>query len=108
MHCPKCGGALVDAGDGLACEPGEMTLAPRMAGELRGRFVTKTLPSPPAPRGRMLRVGGDWFCPGCGKRMLEQRSHIACADCGASLEGLVFALAQLAPHRDWPKPGGAA
>ena len=100
MHCPRCG-AVLEEEDGLArrCAPGAMRLSEHLTRALDDCYVKNVR----APReGRLpFRVGGTWYCPGCGV-MLEEPSvgEVRCPACKRSLVEFIRHLVELHPHKD--------
>lgn len=100
LHCPKCGDFLTEAADGsLECVRGRMGLAQELAERLRDCYVTK-IREPKNPS-RQHRIGGSWFCPGCGVAAQELTpGDVRCPVCSRSLAEFMFALIERHPHFD--------
>ena len=98
MFCPKCGVSLTaEAGQPLTCDPGAMPLSASLEQRFREYFVdggpARTAPLPSG-------VGGDWFCPACGVRMIEPSpGDVRCPSCNRSLAEFIPALVEGHPHR---------
>ena len=96
MYCPRCGEDTTDREGRLTCERGQMELSPRMAQALKECFVTREHPSSKVPL--TYKVGGTWFCPGCGVKMLVRGDVISCPQRQESLNEFVYHLVELHPH----------
>ncbi len=96
MFCPKCGDLMSDDSGAPACSRGRMLLSIRMTSDLNECFIDKVrLPKEnPAKR----RIGGVWYCPGCGVRMEEQDGLVRCPQCRRCLNQFITALIELHPH----------
>lgn len=82
-------------GKTLECLHGGMELSIALHATLVEVFVerrrrAKTLP---------IRCGGEWFCPGCGVRMVAGDQHVRCPRCGEHLDEVLFQLVEVHPHR---------
>ncbi len=99
MYCPKCGDGLERRPTGeLTCERGDMRLSKELERRLTECFVDRTRRPGAVPLHR--RVGGSWYCPGCGVAMVEtDPGLITCPRCGLALGELVHELIELHPHR---------
>ena len=88
MFCPRCGEELTEVNGELQCEPGEMGLSPKMRRHLSECFVEKSR----APKEIALgfRVGGTWYCPGCGVRVEEEARRVACPIGSRSLNEFIW------------------
>jgi hypothetical protein len=106
MHCPKCGVMLVEeSGQPKRCAPGDMWLSEKLAGALRECYVENV--RSPRERPFPARVGGEWFCPGCGIKTTEESvGDVRCPQCKRSLAEFIHALVELHPHAGLA--GGAA
>jgi hypothetical protein len=98
MFCPKCGDRLAEVDGELTCVRGKMGLSERMRNDLDECFVSR-LREPP-DRKFDFRWGGTWFCPGCGKPMVEEAGAICCPDCRRNISGFLKHLIDLHPHDD--------
>jgi len=56
----------------------------------------------PSDRPFAFAVGGEWFCPGDGRRMLESHSIVRCPECTRALNQFVHRLVELHPHHGNP------
>jgi len=97
MFCPKCGDQLERYESEMICLRGNMALSALMEAGLEKMFVTKT--TAPADKPFPFPVGGKWFCPGDGERMIEANGVIRCPSCLLSLNPLVQQLVELHPHK---------
>jgi hypothetical protein len=96
MFCPKCGEELTDVDGDLTCVTGDMQLSPRMRDNLNECFVEKTR----MPKDFVnIRIGGTWFCPGCGVRMEAEGGRVVCSRCSRSINEFIFDLVERHPHR---------
>ena len=107
MHCPKCGVTLVEeSGQPKRCAPGDMWLSEKLAGALRECYVENA--RSPRERPFPARVGGEWFCPGCGVKTAEASAgDVRCPQCKRSLAEFIHALVELHPHVGWPREAGS-
>lgn len=103
LHCPRCGQIMTRSAAGeLVCVRGQMHLARELENRFRDCYVTKIS----APRdgintynGKLSRVGGKWFCPGCGIPAQELiDGDLRCPQCAQSLVEFVYALIERHPH----------
>ncbi len=96
MFCPKCGGALTATRDGttLECVPGEMQLSLALRTGLVEVFVERRR----SARRVDYRIGGEWFCPGCGVPMVVG-DGAQCPRCREHLDEFVHSLIERHPHR---------
>jgi hypothetical protein len=97
MHCPKCGVILVEeAGLPNYCEAGDMSLSKKLGDALRECYVDNV--RSPRERPFPARVGGTWFCPGCGIEAAEEsHGNVRCPQCLKSLAEFIDALVELHP-----------
>lgn len=97
MFCPKCGVTMTPTRDGstLECVPGQMELSVALRDQLAEVFVHRRRHAESID----ARLGGAWFCPGCGMPMTEGEGGVRCPRCGELLGRAVFALIELHPHR---------
>lgn len=104
LHCPKCGDVLAEKDGHFVCLGGRMEFAPELEQRLRECYVEQTR----KPRdfvfsyaGRPARIGGDWFCPGCGVAAKESTpGDLRCPTCSRSLVEFVYSLIERHPHFD--------
>lgn len=96
MFCPYCGAQMEERGGELVCPVGNMTLAPRTAERLFAAFVERTATPPPEPL--RFRMGGRWYCPGCGVRMITEDHDVRCPRCTLHLNGFLVELVELHSH----------
>ena len=98
MHCPRCNAVLTEReGKPSRCDPGQMDLSQDLERRLRECYVDNLR----APRSEPLayRVGGSWFCPGCGVRALESTpGDLRCPSCQKGLAEFIYSLVELHPH----------
>jgi hypothetical protein len=100
MFCPKCGDAMSEDGPEIECVRGQMGLSQFLAKRLSDSFVARSVPpKEPVPIG--YRIGGTWFCPGCGVEMEEVAgtNGMICPDCKGNLGPFIFELVEFHPHR---------
>ena len=97
MCCPKCGEVLQQSRGTYTCLRGDMELSRNLADQLYACFVAKTEEPGEAPT---FKVGGHWFCPGCGIAMKEEiPGTVLCPQCGRNIgRSLMFQLVELHPH----------
>jgi rubrerythrin len=84
------------------CKRGRMPLAEELERRLIECFVTETRqPREPSEvyKGGSLKIGGQWFCPGCGTMAEESTpGDVRCPKCSRSLAEFVFSLIEHHPH----------
>lgn len=73
-----------------------MPLAPHTAGRLFAAFVERT--TMPSAEPRRYRVGGRWYCPGCGVRMITEPHDVHCPRCTLHLNEFLVELIELHSH----------
>jgi uncharacterized Zn finger protein (UPF0148 family) len=96
MYCPFCGGVTSFAATGYAECPTGAVLSEHVAVALHDAFVAKSrLPSQAT---LPFRVGGTWFCPGCGCSMRALDGAVRCASCDRYLNEFIYELVELNPH----------
>jgi rubrerythrin len=97
MFCPKCGDEFVKVDGYLTCVRGRMELSSRLESRFTECYVSKS----DRPRESQLpfRVGGTWYCPGCGVPTVEEDGFVRCPQCRLSLNEFIAALVELHPHR---------
>lgn len=103
LYCPRCGELMHRKTDGeLYCERGQMGLSEDMEERLISRFIERTNVSTRITftyGDRPHSVGGKWFCPGCGRPIVERSPGVlTCDDCGQSIVDFVYHLIELHPH----------
>lgn len=96
MFCPKCGDALDEVNGMLTCVRGNMVLTVRMRTDLDDCFVSRT--RMPPERAFDFHLGGNWFCPGCGVKMVETAGAIICPKCQRNMSVFLKHLIDLHPH----------
>lgn len=72
-------------------------LSARLSRELFECFVGRS--RRPRETALAFRVGGRWFCPGCGHEMSVSDAHVVCSHCRRHLNEFVHALVEWNPHR---------
>lgn len=97
MFCPLCGSRTEARGDTAWCRKGDMPLSVQMDRDLRAAFAPDSEITVPPPL--RITVGGSWWCPLDGRRMVERDDSIGCPDCGRSLNPYWYALMEFHPHR---------
>jgi ribosomal protein S27AE len=96
MFCPKCGEPLEEVNGELTCRKGNMGLSAYVAEGLRACFIEKT--RNPSDKQLTYKVGGRWFCPGCGVQMVEHAGLIQCPKCSRCLSEFLYPLVERHPH----------
>ena len=96
MYCPKCGDEMVTQGGEVFCRRGRMGLARVVENRLTECFVANT--ATPSDKAFAFRIGGTWFCPGCGVQDVEEAGVIRCPRCHRSLNEFVHNLIEQHPH----------
>lgn len=102
MYCPMCGDKLKQDGETFTCMRGELDLTVHMARLLHASFVERSVP-PKQPVAIKFRMGGTWFCPGCGVQMQEASgtNGVICPKCGGNLGPFLYELIEFnTPHRN--------
>ncbi len=102
-YCPKCGDTMTEAENGyLEWARGGMPLVPELEQRLRECYMSQ-LRRPCdvvfTYRDRPHRIGGVWFCPGCG--VLAQEStpgDLRCPSSSQSLVEFVYSLVERHHH----------
>jgi hypothetical protein len=97
MYCPKCREVLQHSRGTYKCLRGDMELSRNLADQLSACFVAKTEEPGEAVT---FKVGGQWFCPGCGIALkVEIPGTASCPQCGRTIgRSLMFQLVELHPH----------
>lgn len=75
-----------------------MPLSDQLSAALTNAFIRNTRII--QHRRLSFEVGGTWYCPGCGMRVIEDDGSITCAECGQSLNDFIFPLIELHPHKE--------
>ena len=98
MFCPKCGDTLVEKNGVLTCVRGNMPLSPKLNRDFHDCFATNT--RQPRESHWKNRIGGAWYCPGCGVRTTEEEPGVVrCPSCKRNLGEFLLHLIELHPHR---------
>ena len=105
LFCPKCGDQLAKNTDGhFECKRGRMTLAQELEQRLIECFVNEVRRPREASsvyNGVPPKIGGQWFCPGCGVAVEESTpGNLRCPKCSKSLAEFVHSLIERHPHLD--------
>ena len=79
LHCPKCGDVLSEERPTFYCGKGDMEFSVVLDRAFRRYFLEKLEPAPDTRWN--CKVGGEWFCPQCGRRIQEQDGRILCDSC---------------------------
>lgn len=103
LYCPRCGEAMRRNADGeVCCERGQMGLSEDLEERFVSRYIERTNVSNRTTftyGDRPLSVGGKWFCPGCGRPIVERSPGVlTCDDCGQSIVEFVYPLIERHPH----------
>lgn len=96
MLCPYCGAHFQRIDGELTCLAGNMPLAPRTESRLSSAFVERTWT--PSAEALPFRVGGRWYCPGCGVRMITEAHDVRCPRCALHLNEFLVELIELHSH----------
>ena len=96
MFCPKCGDELINHPRGMFCKRGNMQLSKHLSSRLMNCFVLKT--EEPSDHQFKIKLGVNFFCPGCGVRTVEEDGYIRCPECHLSMNEFVFRLIEMHPH----------
>jgi len=96
MFCPKCNNLLTKTNKEIICFSGEMHLSQNLTNRLEACYITKT--SFPNELKFSFQVGGQWFCPGCGVREIEDDGIVRCPQCELSLNEFIYELIERSPH----------
>lgn len=97
LYCPRCGDVLANEQGTYFCKRGDMYFSPILASAYRKHFEEKTEPAPDS-RWKCV-IGGNWYCPQCGKKMEETEGKILCRECGVNLGAWVYHIIEHHPHR---------
>jgi hypothetical protein len=97
FFCPRCGDVTRLRDNAWHCDSGQMELSKQMATDLRECFVERT--RDPIGTKFTFRVGGEWFCPGCGAPAIEADGWVECSTCHRRLNEFVHRLVELHPHQ---------
>ena len=103
LHCPRCGEGMRRSAHGeLFCERGQMGLSEDLEERFVSRYIEQTTISTRSTftyGDRPQAVGGKWFCPGCGRLIVERSPGVlTCEDCGQSIVEFVYHLIERHPH----------
>jgi predicted RNA-binding Zn-ribbon protein involved in translation (DUF1610 family) len=96
MFCPFCGSATEERGGALVCPVGNMPFSPHMAAVLSAAFVERT--ATPSAQPLRFRMGGRWYCPRCGGRMITEPHDVRCARCALHLNEFLVELVEMHSH----------
>jgi uncharacterized Zn finger protein (UPF0148 family) len=96
MFCPKCNNPLTETNKEVVCSSGEMYLSQHLSDRFKACFITQT--SSPSEIKFSFQVGGQWFCPDCGVREIENDGVVRCPKCGISLNEFIYELVERSPH----------
>jgi rubrerythrin len=102
MYCPWCGSQTEHDGRELVCPVGNMPFAQWTAERLYAAFVART--ATPSPEPLRFRVGGRWYCPGCGVRMITEPHDVHCPRCTLRLNPFLVELVELHGHGAYLHP----
>ena len=80
------------------CPAGGMELSKMMSDRLVACYVTGI--QSPKEVHLPIKMGGRWFCPGCGTQCHEsQPGLVRCESCGKNMTGFLYQLIELHWHR---------
>jgi hypothetical protein len=96
MYCPRCASRIVSFGPTARCQKTNAPLSTRLHADLLAFCVARTSLEQPGPLS--FKVGGTWFCPGCGAPMREDNGYLLCDYCGAYLNRFVHSLVEFFVH----------
>lgn len=93
VHCPHCGERMIESANGLTCQPSGMVMSHRLRDGLTDVFVTRVRPG--LRNLDDVRLGGSFYCPGCGTAMQDA----TCSSCGGVLDEFIWQIVELHPHQ---------
>ena len=97
MYCPRCGNLLEIVNGELTCIRGNMGLSKNMEAKLTECYVTKN--RIPIEAKSTIRWGGNWYCPGCGIKAIENTDgQVKCPTCSLCMNEFLYALIERHPH----------
>jgi len=97
MYCPKCSDDLVSVEGELTCVRGEMSLSKSIEKSLFDYFIVNV--NAPPEKEYDVRWGGNWYCPGCGIKMVEEeKGAVRCPQCKKNLGSFIYRLVEIHPH----------
>jgi hypothetical protein len=104
LYCPKCGDILKETESGIfICERGEMDLSERLGQSLIDCYIENTRKPKVFNYGGDViysRIGGNWFCPGCGIKIIETSpAKLICSSCDKNLLEFIYQLVELHVHQ---------
>lgn len=98
MFCPKCNDVLTKTkNEETFCLRGEMYLSQHLTRRLEECYIAKT--ERPREFAFSFQIGGEWFCPSCGVRTVEENGVVRCSNCGLSLNEFIHELVERSPHK---------
>jgi phage FluMu protein Com len=100
LFCPKCAEVLLESPAGVfECKPGRMQLSVNLSRGFRSCYVLRERLPRDEPFGQGIRVGGSWYCPGCGVPTEEANpGDVRCPRCRLALNEFIYQLSELHPH----------
>lgn len=97
MFCPFCGSeTTLGERDERCCTRTGALFSFEVSAGLFECFVERS--REPRTAASAYRMGGTWFCPGCGDSMSVTEHHVRCARCELSLDEFVHQLVEFNPH----------
>ena len=90
LFCPICGNPLVERDGILYCEQGGMEVTQALRERLEECYIAQK--RRPREQRSNHKVGGAYFCPGCGVLTEEIEGAITCPQCGKWVNEFRFSL----------------
>jgi rubrerythrin len=84
---------MTESADGMTCTRSGMVMSRRLRDGLTDVFITRVRAG---RRSRdHVRLGGSFYCPGCGTAMRDAE----CPNCGGVLDEFIWPIIELHPHQ---------